>query len=330
MVFSKWGSNQSTPFLFYMKITFVLIFLNLSFLCFSQDTTNLVPNWSFEQYSSCPVATYEITQAIPWFSANTMDPNFVHACANPGPFGVPSNAAVFQLAKNGGGYVGIEIYGGSNGIREYVESELIEPLIFGRKYCFEMYYNLGNYQMYSSNSFGVVFTVDSLFQNNITNINLIPNIPNTTSINNDTLGWTLMQGEYIAGGGEKFISIGNFYDNANTNYQLTGFGTNSLAYYFIDAIRLFDCTQPDTTVYTIEIFPNPNNGIFTVNYNLGEKPSGNFRIYDAIGKLINDEDLTQNNGTLNLNLLLSDGVYLWEVKDSDGNLLKGDKIVVVK
>ncbi len=328
MVFSKWGSNQTSPFLFYMKITCVLIFLNLSFLCFSQDTTNLVPNWSFESKDSCPNIYLPVEIVTEWENGNTSSPDYFNLC-NDTLSDIPRNFVGYQFAKNGAAYVGIctNINGEE---REYITIELSKKIENSRTYCFELFYSLAEISVFHTPSIQAYFSTDSVYQNNIYRINISPQITNNNPITNDTTNWQIMTGSFVSQGNENYLTIGNFMHDSLSNLQLTGFGTVGGAYYYIDAVRLYDCTQPDTTVYTIEIFPNPNNGIFSLNYNLGEKPSGSFRIYDAIGKLINDEDLTQNNGTLNLNLLLSDGVYLWEVKDSDGNLLKGDKIVVVK
>ena len=218
--------------------------------------------------------------------------------------------------------------------REYLSVKLISKMKINHNYCMQLYYALANMCCYSTTNIQVHFSSDSIYQNNNGIIVRVPHITNNNPLVQDTLNWQKMEGMYNANGTEEYLTIGNFLPDSLSNVLLFDTDLSDCtwggAYYIIDDVRLYDCTQPDTTVFEISIFPNPNNGVFSVNYNLGEKPSGNFRIYDAIGKLIYDEYLTQNNGTLNLNLLLSDGVYLWQVKDSEGNLLRGDKIVVVK
>jgi len=57
---------------------------------------------------------------------------------------------------------------------------------------------------------------------------------------NDTKGWTEIQGEFVAEGGERFLTIGNFYSfnksnvvsTTNTNTPLQG------AYYYIDDVEV--------------------------------------------------------------------------------------------
>ncbi len=305
-----------------------ILFFHLKSLCFAQDTTNLVPNWSFELRDSCPNTYLQIDLVSSWKNGNTSSPDYFSSC-NDTFSDVPGNWRGYQYSKNSISHIGIFANIGSLDEREYVTVELIKSLDAGNKFCFELFYSLAEISVFHTPSLQVYFSSDSVFQNSIYRINLTPQITNSNPITNDTTNWQLMTGSFVSQGNENYLTIGNFMHDSLSNLQLTGFGTVGGAYYYIDAVRLYDCTQPDTTVYEIEIFPNPNNGSFVVNYNLEEKTSGSFRIYDAIGKLIYDENLTQNNGILNLNLHLSDGVYLWEVKDSDGNLLRADKIVVV-
>jgi len=50
-------------------------------------------------------------------------------------------------------------------------------------------------------------------------------------------------------------------------------------------------------------------------------------LYDAIGRRVYKEELEQNNGTLQLELLLSSGVCIWELRGS--KRLQSGKIVIV-
>lgn len=77
------------------------------------------------------------------------------------------------------------------------------------------------------------------------------------------------------------------------------------------------------------IYPNPNNGQFTLNYNLREGENGSFKIYNAIGQLVYHGNLKQNNGSHNFDLDLSSGVYVWAV-ESGNAILKNEKFTIIK
>jgi hypothetical protein len=71
----------------------------------------------------------------------------------------------------------------------------------------------------------------------------------------DTLNWTKISGIYLASGGESFITMGNFKDDASTQTQGN---EDTLAmpfsYYFIEDVSVEEINQPfwqyhDTTVY---------------------------------------------------------------------------------
>ncbi|MDO9187033.1 MAG: hypothetical protein Q7W13_13545 [Bacteroidia bacterium] len=76
--------------------------------------TNLVPNPSFEQYSSCPSTECGISLATGWYSAG-YTPDYFNGCAS-WPFGAPQNAAGYQYPASGNAYALVGTYGGG---REY-------------------------------------------------------------------------------------------------------------------------------------------------------------------------------------------------------------------
>lgn len=93
---------------------------------------NLVPNYSFENYTSCPTATAQFNLATPWdMPANTggATTDFYNECNTTGTADVPLNVGGYQSAKTGIGYAGLYTYGA--GVREYMQVQLSSSLIAG-------------------------------------------------------------------------------------------------------------------------------------------------------------------------------------------------------
>lgn len=65
----------------------------------------------------------------------------------------------------------------------------------------------------------------------------------------DTSGWMEIRGQYLAEGGEKYLLIGNLYDQARTTFEETGVD-NALhwAYYYVDQVALKRCGETGTSV----------------------------------------------------------------------------------
>ena len=42
---------------------------------------NLVPNWSFETYTSCPSSSGQLPSAVPWVAQTSNSSDYYNACA---------------------------------------------------------------------------------------------------------------------------------------------------------------------------------------------------------------------------------------------------------
>lgn len=207
---------------------------------------NLVRNGSFELRLGCPSSSDQLDSCAFWFNPNNASPDYYNACS---PYiGVPSHAGLYQQAKTGAAYTGVFTFAGSGNGREYIEGSLIHPLQAGRKYCVSFYVNLMNNMIYATDAFGAYLSNDTL--RNDTNSLYFPVQPQvenpTGNIITDTLNWTLISGEFIATGGERYITIGSFKPNAATNFDTTAWGIDARAYYYIDDVSVIDC---DPSVY---------------------------------------------------------------------------------
>ena len=333
-----------------MKNLFLLI-CSL-YLISNTQAQNLVPNPSFETITSCPHGDNYIYRAQPWFQPsywhgnviNSSSSDLYNACAGTAfTVGVPINGGGgFQYARTGVGYAGIFTHSDTNNYREYIEVPLIDTLIANHSYCVEFYVslNINNVFGMAISNIGAYFSFDSLLDaSNLHTIDyILPQVENQSgNILNDTLNWMMISGNYIAIGGEKYMTLGNFHLPINTNTQLFNpSATNSTtSYYFIDDVSVVDCggvgveeVSKETDIF--KLYPNPNNGNMTMEYNVSENTSPTLIIYDITGRIVKQYELNSHNLVLTINASdLNAGVYYYDIKTSE-IVVKSDKLVIVK
>ena len=192
---------------------------------------NLVPNYSFEIDSLCPDGGSEINYAPPWHTAGG-SPDYFNACAGSSLWtvGVPLNHAAYQYAKTGDAYAGIFCYFLNPPpveYKEYLQVKLTDSLIVNRKYCISFYVNLTTslgqafggapYNNLAIKEMGMYISDTAVFRADQLTLPFVPQIKSPVGVFlDDTLNWTEISGEYIAQGGEKYITIGNFNNQTDT------------------------------------------------------------------------------------------------------------------
>ena len=197
---------------------------------------NLVPNPSFEQYSSCPDGNGEVNRATNWNAFNTAD--YFNICATSSDIQVPENYFGYQQPATGNGYCGFFTYYGGFDYHEFIYAQLITPLIVNQKYfvSFKVSPSDSSYCIYS-NKTGIKFFTSfplNVFPNNTDQFH-------TNVIITDTAGWTRLYGSFIADSVYKYAVIGNFFSDANTDIIDHNCGL-PFSYYFIDDV----CVSTDS------------------------------------------------------------------------------------
>jgi len=210
----------------------IFALLLLPCFCFGQ---NLVPNPSFEDTVFCPPLGM-MTATEYWFQPTQGTSDHFHPCVVFGN-GVPSNVFGFQNPRTGEAYAGFLGWGSGND-REYIEVPLTNPLQSNRSYCVEFYVSNAEISEYAIDRIGAVFSTDSILMPGTTTLLYTPDVesPKGTFLT-ERVSWSLISGTYKAQGGEAFITIGNFYDNNNTDTLNIG-GTAPAAYYYIDDVSV--------------------------------------------------------------------------------------------
>ncbi len=232
-------------FSYCVKHLFSIIILSVCFTC-NTYAQNLIPNPSFEIYSSCPNTINQIPLAVPWTNPTIGTSEYFNQCGT-SLFGVPSNSIGYQYAKNGVAYGGFYTYNAFfPNSRDYMQTILNDTLIAGRKYCVRFYVSLANEMQYATTTIGAYFSPTAVGSGNYYLLPYTPQVVNSLSNPlTDTLGWILISGKFVAVGGEQYITIGNFNNDGNSDTSFVGgngWGNNA-SYYYIDSVTVVECSD---------------------------------------------------------------------------------------
>jgi OOP family OmpA-OmpF porin len=317
----------------------------ISILCLGikySQAQNLVPNYNFEEFVECrDTSTLQFHALLDstWYQFGSAD--YFNSCDTTNYFGVPQNVIGYQSALSGNGYVGLYAYYNTVFTREYIEIQLIDSLINGQAYYVRFYVSLADSMRYAVENIGIMFT-DTLFDpfpaptyNWVTGV---PQVENSVgNMLNDKFSWVAISGSFIASGGEKYITIGNFKNDAQTIKQYLG-GTNPSmrgAYYYIDDVYVG--TTPPVSVEEnkkeeapLKLYPNPNNGTMTLECNLQEHESAELIIFSLTGKPVKSIPMFQGAKILSIEASdLKAGIYLYELR-VNGKAGKKSKLTIIK
>ncbi len=211
---------------------------------------NLAPNNGFDVYSVCPSTSSQIVTP-PWTTpvGQTGTPDYMNACfvGGAGAQGVPTNFYGYQIPVSSDGYYGmITHYGGGIEVREYLTAQLTQPLMAGQTYSVGFSVSLSDNFKYATDHFGAYLSVAApTWSGNYSAMNTY-----TAQIDNgagnvisDMAGWTLISGTYTAIGGEQFITIGNFFNDASTQVVTVNASGLQWAYYYMDEAFVIPTNQ---------------------------------------------------------------------------------------
>ena len=203
---------------------------------------NLAPNPQFENYSYCPFFFSQVDAAVPWFNPTVATPDYMNTCSGFWPVSVPNNLTGSQTPFSGQGYVGAFVYSSNavifvapGGYREYVEAPLLAPLVGGVTYQVSFRVSLADYSAWAISEIGAHFSAGPILSGATQGVlNYIPQVVNpSANLLTSTNGWMLVQGTFVAAGGEDHITLGNFRTDANTT-AVPAAGTNQAYYYYDD------------------------------------------------------------------------------------------------
>jgi len=262
-------------------VAFILICSNLN------SQVNLVPNYSFEQTNYCPHKNFT-PPPVPWYIPTNYGLNggggeYCNACDTiDKSASVPFNYAAgqsYQYARTGNAYILVDYRNGIN--RLYVQVKLFDSLKAGHSYYAEHFVNTPNSLGYACNNIGMLFTDSAIYADTI-NYYYPPILANPQVVNysnpvvTDTLNWIKVSGVFTAKGGEQYLTLGNFKDNAHTafvQFQPTGYGgagyyIDDVSVYELDSFKLKADAGRDTTITVGDsaFIGSYTNGIDTIRW----------------------------------------------------------------
>jgi hypothetical protein len=303
-----------------------ILIISALVLSFHVGAQNLVPNPSFEENSGCPLEGDFDEKVDFWFNVRpTCD--YYNECETNGN-GIPISFGG-GYARTGQAYAGFKvwwIYSNFTG-REVLGVELLEHLHEGVSYRVEFYLSMMDSMWYASKNVGAYFSAQQP-DNDIDSIESYqPQVQYSGDFITDKEGWTRVSGSFVAQGGERFLSIGNFdkYEDTETLFVPSG-GVNpshsdvywKLAAYFVDDVSVVPDSVTgisEEALGSISIFPNPVRDVLHIE---GERLE-RFRLFDISGREVSTSAVPQGGRNWSMDVShLPQGVYLLEVWFEEG------------
>lgn len=224
-----------------------------------QTLGNMVFNPSFEEHRDCPTkldALGVMKEADAWWQPTRGSSDYFNACGSR-DCQVPRNKMGLQAAHSGEAYCGI--YCSQETYREYLQTELKEPLVPGRRYRVSFWVSLADKSPQAVATLGALLTTsriedstwgilmdreardygDGTAQYIATYYEAQVTHPAGQPLDN-TKEWTEVSGEFTAKGGERFLTIGNFlpFNQSGVAVMETPYTPLPGAYYYIDDVSL--------------------------------------------------------------------------------------------
>ena len=297
----------------------IILSMVLSMAVYAQ---NLVPNPSFEEYDFCSTSSLNTGWPDYWFiPSNGNSPDYFHECSEIENYQIPKNAVGNQEAFVGDAYIGLFAFNWSwQNSREAISCELNEPLQTGKNYVLTFKCSLADTALYA------IRTLGFLLSNNLPLEQSIVETSSTWSNENDVLvdkvNWMSLTDTFTADGGERYLTIGNFEIDSNSDTLFVGNGgplTWNKAYYYIDDVSLIPLDSLTSVngheTVNIDVYPNPAQEQLTVQ----TKQSLQFVwLTDLSGRrLWTFEKRSRTRWETDLNGLPK-GIYLIEATTEDG------------
>ncbi|MBN4070974.1 T9SS type A sorting domain-containing protein [Crocinitomix catalasitica] len=259
-----------------------------AFLCWHFSLAqNLVPNPSFEDSIMCPSGQDQIYNTESWYSPTWGTPDYFDECGT-GNGAVPQNAFGWQYARTGEAYAGghVSNFTGTN-VREYIQAQLISPLETNSHYEVSFWVTHADSSQRACDNIGAYLSSTAISSSDAVNLPYTPQVVSEEGAPiTDQLDWVRIVDTIVASGGENYITIGVFTDDASTNWIFVGGGWEAVAHYYFDDVSVIKVgtAGTDNTVSEIGIQVSYlSENLISIR---SIQPISNVQLLSASGKLV--------------------------------------------
>ena len=249
-----------------LLLPLVFLLINLKFL----TAQNIIPNFSFENYSALPDDYGQWYKCNDWDNVNGFgaflwpyaSPDYLHTS---GGVGVDLPVSTFGTLSphDGNAIMGlITYYQTTPDYREYLSVPFTEPMIIGNSYNISFWISNGESGWYCNGGcdrVGIRFSTGELTQVDHEPIGGTPHFEIPGIFWTDE--WQQISFTFVADAAYDRLTLGNFYSDALTAFNdFAPSGTNG-AYYFIDEMVVIPdavTTLIDTTICDGEFYTLPD------------------------------------------------------------------------
>lgn len=173
-----------------------------------------------------------------WFRGTT---DYFNECALSSNVDVPTNFFGTEPAHTGVAYGGMYFRYVNFEWREYLQVQLTQPLVGGQLYALSFWISLADNNC-GTDKLGVYFSQVPFVWPSGTHIPVTPQWEAQLGFISTSDGWQYIEGCYLAEGGEEWITIGNYYGDADTPIDPDCNNGNS-SYYYLDDVSLTEATN---------------------------------------------------------------------------------------
>jgi hypothetical protein len=316
------------------SLTFFLLFIT-SFL-FAQ---NLVINPSFENYSTCPTDSCQISNADGWYNAS-MNASYFNSCGSNG-YGMPYNKYGYQQASSGNGYSEFSLKADYATYIDNVGGQLTSPLIIGQRYFVSFNISLAGKSNNATDIMGIGFSTVQYSVPCESSSSHDPSLKfSSKQVITDSINWTKLNSSFIADSAYKYFVIGyiGWIDTIHiVRIDTANWFPYNIHYYLDDiCVSTDSLTCLTTDIYEnnlnndfINIFPNPVTNELTLDYALTGKCF--FELYNVIGAKRKTITIDIGSQTKKIDMTdIDNGLYFYSVVDKNGCRIKTGKLIVIK
>ncbi len=208
------------------------------------EEENLVPNGGFESFSILPHGWFyrgsDFTSLVKdWSSASEASPD-VYAPNIRVPDSWKEKGFGRKQPRSGNHMVGITAFGCTNGkphCREYIQVNLKEPLVPNQAYHVEFWASPLHTGIHANN-LGIFFSKEKMQERTDRVVDRMPQVYTKKIVPGNEYIWHKIQGDFTAKEACKFLVIGNFFSDKETESSEWSENNHHFAYYYVDDVKV--------------------------------------------------------------------------------------------